>query len=231
MSSHRLSRPPTTKEQIARKYDDEATGYSERFVDQEGIAERYTWLVAQWGGHLPRGAQVLEIGCANGFVTECLVRAGYRVTACDISFKMVQAARRRLERAGLTADFLVCDVDALSIEGTFEATIALMRTFFRFTENPQTTLSRLSSITATKLLVDLNPRHQDLQAAIDTMGRVGFGEPSWRPLFVPQNVRVPNQLRPAVRMAETIPGLRSLAMRYKFNVVVKGERAPDRASP
>jgi ubiquinone/menaquinone biosynthesis C-methylase UbiE len=53
------------------------------------------------------GLDVLEVGCGSGPLTEWLVAQGARVTAFDVSPRMLQLAK---ERVGDSAQFLVADV-------------------------------------------------------------------------------------------------------------------------
>src|SRR5919202_4898412 len=43
-------------------------------------------------------AQILDVGCGPGWMSELLARCGYWVTGIDISEDMVEIARRRVER-------------------------------------------------------------------------------------------------------------------------------------
>lgn len=53
---------------------------------------------------------VLEIGCGNGVSTRGVARSAKRVVACDVSAKLIDAAKRRAEAAGLTnIEFHVVD--------------------------------------------------------------------------------------------------------------------------
>jgi 2-polyprenyl-3-methyl-5-hydroxy-6-metoxy-1,4-benzoquinol methylase len=60
-----------------------------------------------------RGAEVLEIGCGMGLHTERMARAGAAVTAIDLSPTSIEATRRRLGLAGLSADVREADAEAL----------------------------------------------------------------------------------------------------------------------
>ncbi len=54
----------------------------------------YSHIVARLG--LPRRAQVLDVGCGPGWLSEFLVRCGYAVTGVDVSEDMVRIARERI---------------------------------------------------------------------------------------------------------------------------------------
>ena len=62
-------------EDLRDKYDRLAGSYTSRYADPRAVARFYTALVAKWGPPARRGATVLELGCADGFMTEALLRA------------------------------------------------------------------------------------------------------------------------------------------------------------
>ena len=57
-------------------------------------------------------ADVLDVGCGTGSMSELLAHAGHRVTGVDLSPRMVEQARAKLAAAGLTGRFLVGDAAA-----------------------------------------------------------------------------------------------------------------------
>lgn len=72
---------------------------------------------AAWAGLLsawlpPRPADVLDVGCGTGSLSELIAQAGHRVTGVDLSPRMVEQARTKLEASGLDARFLVGDASA-----------------------------------------------------------------------------------------------------------------------
>lgn len=65
---------------------------------------------------LPPGARVLDVGCGPGWISEWLVRCGFRVTGVDISPDMLVVARERI--AAIDPEQLGAELTA---EATFEA--------------------------------------------------------------------------------------------------------------
>jgi magnesium-protoporphyrin O-methyltransferase len=206
------------------KYDRGAGSYSSGFVDPASIARRQVELLTGWGAAVPAGASILELGCADGMITETLVAAGFSVTAVDFSPGMIGEARRRLERAGLEAAFLVADVNELDPAEDVDVVLGLMRTFFSYTTDPAEVLTRLARRVRRKLLVDFNPRTHPVSDAVGTMRAAGLGSVAWRPFFVPAHRRVARPTLAALRVAERLPPARGLILRRAFNAVVKGER-------
>ncbi|MGH2672746.1 MAG: class I SAM-dependent methyltransferase [Actinomycetota bacterium] len=210
---------------LAGKYDRIAErGYASRYADPGAIAERQVELLSSWGTPLPRGSRVLELGCADGFVTQMLVTAGFEVTAIDLSPGMIERARERLGRAGIHADLRVADLERLRLDDEYDAVLGLMWTFFAYMHEPARVLATLGERTRTKLLVDVNPRTHRLSDARRSVEDAGFASIRWRPFFVPQTHRVGRTGLAMLRAAERVPLLRDAALRRKFVAVVKGER-------
>jgi len=70
---------------------------------------RTAWA-SRLAGWLPTGPwDVLDVGCGTGSLTALLAQAGHRVTGVDVSPKMIERARTKLDDAGLPATFVVGD--------------------------------------------------------------------------------------------------------------------------
>jgi len=63
------------------------------------------------------GDRLLDVGCGTGLSFVALLDRGWKVTACDISPRMIEIAR---ERAGDRAELLVADMRALPELGEFD---------------------------------------------------------------------------------------------------------------
>lgn len=73
------------------------------------------------------GAQVLDVGCGGGLLSEALAREGAQVTALDLSPELVEIAKlhlleSRLTQPSLHVDYLLTSVEALAAErpGVFD---------------------------------------------------------------------------------------------------------------
>jgi ubiquinone/menaquinone biosynthesis C-methylase UbiE len=71
------------------------------------------------------GMRVLELNCGTGIDAVHLAKLGVRVVACDLSPKMIDTARQRLNAAGLDGrvDFRVLDtekIETLSVQAPFD---------------------------------------------------------------------------------------------------------------
>ena len=205
------------------KYDKAAETYSSRYADSDAIARRQRDLMASWGSRVLPGASVLELGCADGFATEVLVRAGYRVTAVDLSRRMIEVARARLAQRHLEAEFIVADVNEFLPSREYDAVLGLMWTFFAYARDPEDVLRGLAERTS-KILVDLNPRLLPSDRAVGALHAGGFPRVASRPFFIPQRYRPSPIARMGLRAAERTPGVRAMILKRKFVVILKGER-------
>lgn len=80
--------------------------------------------VEEFAGLLPEGGAVLDIGCGTGKpIGAYLLSRGFRLTAMDISSKMLNYARANLPGSQLVlSDFL--DFDESASEGSFDGILA-----------------------------------------------------------------------------------------------------------
>jgi SAM-dependent methyltransferase len=88
---------------LARAFDAIAIDY-DRFYGAEGN-QAMGWFrsenLALLEATFPLGSSLLEIGCGTGEEALHLARAGYRITATDVSPQMVAITRRKVQAAGL----------------------------------------------------------------------------------------------------------------------------------
>jgi len=170
------------------------------------------------------GASILEIGCADGVCSARVVAAGYRATGLDFSPRMIEATRRRLTAAGLTAELVLADLNFWQPSHPYDAVVALMWEFFTYVSHPAPVLGRVAAATQRKLLVDLDSRSTDRRAPMRCLRSAGFDRVSWRPFFVSQRVQLGRGASAAMRALESVRLVRSIPLRYKFVVVLKGEK-------
>jgi SAM-dependent methyltransferase len=72
---------------------------------------------------LPAGARMLDVGCGNGWTTLFLAEAGFRALGVDLVPANVELARARAARWDSEARFEVGDMEALAVDGPFEAAL------------------------------------------------------------------------------------------------------------
>lgn len=74
-----------------------------------------------------KGANVLDVGCGGGILSESLARAGARVTGIDLAPRVLEVARLHLHESGLSVDYRDIAVEALAAEmpASFDAVACL----------------------------------------------------------------------------------------------------------
>ena len=210
---------------LVTKYDRLAEKFAEReYANLRFYMQRRFTIAATWGRALEPGDSVLELGCGDGYLAQLFVQNGLHYSGGDISRQMVTMAERRLQQAGLKADFTVIDVTQMSLSESFDAVVAYMRTFFTYVRDPLTVLKRLRPSIRKKILLDLAPRRDmPLQAAIRVLEKAGFRNIAWRPFCVPQRKKLPVGLMKFLTIGENMPVFRKFLLHWKFVCVLKGE--------
>ncbi|MEU9305261.1 class I SAM-dependent methyltransferase [Streptomyces sp. NPDC048269] len=122
---------------------------------------RAAWaaLLTAW---LPSGpADVLDVGCGTGSLSELVATAGHRVTGVDLAPRMVERARSKLAGAGLPGRFLIGDA-ALPPTGEERFDVLLSRHLVWTLPDPQAALSEwVSRIRPGGLLVLIEGRWRE----------------------------------------------------------------------
>lgn len=207
------------------KYDLVADGFAERsWANLEfDMGHRFA-LATGWGAAIDPGDSVLEFGCGDGYLAQLFVESQRHYHGIDQSPQMVLMAQRRLARAGLKAEFAIADVQEFSLAAPVDAVVSYMGAFFTFVPEPLSLLRRLRPQIRKKIILDLNPRGRtDLASAIHMLEAAGFDHVTWRPFFVPMSIKLPQAALAVLASMEIVPLLRSLPLRWKFDVLLKGE--------
>ncbi|MFI9237166.1 class I SAM-dependent methyltransferase [Streptomyces sp. NPDC053079] len=87
----------------AQDFDDEP----DHGLRAAGTRAAWARVLSAWLPSAP--ADVLDVGCGTGSLSELIAEAGHRVTGVDLSPRMIEQARSKLTAAGLTGRFLVGD--------------------------------------------------------------------------------------------------------------------------
>ncbi len=213
------------RREVADKYDRGASTYSARYADPDAQSDFYLQRIERWAAPFPRTASVLEISCADGFMTEALVRRGFRVTGIDLSPEMVKVAKERLSSAGLEADLRVADANTFEPDRTWDVLLAPMATFYHYIDDPAALVARLAPSITGKVFVDLNPREVNPERAVLDLRAAGFtARTEWEPVYVPSSAKIGAAGRWTLRTVGSIPPVRSAILRRKFNVVAMGAK-------
>ena len=174
------------------KFSRLAWGFSEKsYANLEEFMGHRLDLILRWGAPLSPGDRVLELGCGDGYLGCLLAKCGMEYWGVDIAPGMVEVARERARAQGVNAWFEVMDIHDLSIEESFDAIIALMRTFFAYTRDPLKVLRWMRSHASKKIIVDWNHFCPlSLREAVQCIRMAGFGHVAVRPFLVPMNRKI-----------------------------------------
>jgi SAM-dependent methyltransferase len=88
------SAPPLAghTEQVRSLFDSKAAGWPGKYAADGRLAGRLTQLAAAVRMLTAPGGELLDLGCGSGDLARHLAAAGYRVTGCDISPRMLEQA-------------------------------------------------------------------------------------------------------------------------------------------
>jgi SAM-dependent methyltransferase len=210
---------------LVEKYDRIAENFAEAsYANLQFYMERRFAITTTWGIDLQPADSVLELGCGDGYLAQHFVQYGLRYRGADISPKMVAMAEQRLRQVGLKGEFMVADISRIVLSEPVDAVITFMRDFFTYSSSPLALLQRFRPYVRKKIILDLNPRKNvSLQAAVEILRQAGFTNVAWRPFFVPEDKKLPWGILKTLVACEDIPVLRSVPLRWKFHVLLKGE--------
>ena len=213
--------------ETAEKYDRIAGGFAERsWANLEFDMHHRLAISTAWGPRLDAGDSVLEVGCGDGFLAQLLIQQGLEYQGLDISPGMVAAARQRISTAGGRSRFGVGDAAQLILNEPVDGVVSYMGAFFTFIKEPLPLLHRLRPFIRKKIILDLNPRGKiSLDRAMTMLKQAGFVNIAWRPFLIPMSVKLPRPMLQAMCACEKVPGLRALPLRWRFDVLLKGETA------
>lgn len=204
-------------ESLADKYDRLAPNFAKgTYANLTFDMERRRHLAMEWGSRVVEGDSVLELGCGDGALAELFVRRGLRYSGTDLSPQMVRTTSTRLEALGAVADVFQGDVSELALARNYDLIVSYMGAFFSYVVEPVEVLRRFRPRIAKKIVVDVNPRIVPLKVAIGALESARYRDIRWRPFFVPMTVRLPTPVLQAFTLAESIPVLRRLPLRWKF---------------
>lgn len=117
---------PSHSGSVSSFFDGQARGWSKFYRAGAEMERRKQRFVDALRRRVRSGARVLDLGCGSGEITHACAEAGYDMTGCDISAKMLRAASARF--AGDRCRFVGADArlaPALPFEDSgFDAVIA-----------------------------------------------------------------------------------------------------------
>jgi SAM-dependent methyltransferase len=108
---------------VTELYDEHADLYDLAF--DWDVSEEVAWLHERLGAAC---RSVLEPGCGSGRILEAFARRGLHVAGIDRSPAMAEAAKRRLEAAGIAAEVFVADITDFDLVRRFDGAVCPINT-------------------------------------------------------------------------------------------------------
>lgn len=92
---------------------------------------------------LPRGSKLLDMACGHARHLRNLADRGYKMAGVDIAPDAVDLARRQLQKHGVEAELLCCDMRFIPFKSAFDGIFSMWTTFglFNSLENRQVLVS------------------------------------------------------------------------------------------
>jgi SAM-dependent methyltransferase len=189
--------------------------------------QRRAALVQNWGAPLDRGDRILELGCGDGALSCFLAAQGFEVTGFDIAPGMIEEARQRAAREGVSAHFEVADGDNFKVDQSYDAVISFMSAFFTYLEDPAGFITVALPFVRKKLILDWNFRSPcSFVQAAEVMRGAGLEHVEWRPWFIPHTTMGASNkgLRAWVEERPNLSLLALILKRWHYTVYLKGEK-------
>ena len=86
---------PSHSGSVSSFFDGQARGWSKFYRAGAEMERRQQRFVDALRRHVPQRATVLDLGCGSGEISKACADAGFDVTGCDISPKMLRIAKER----------------------------------------------------------------------------------------------------------------------------------------
>ncbi|HDR7949303.1 TPA: class I SAM-dependent methyltransferase [Bacillus toyonensis] len=129
-------------ESAEKKWDISAEYWNQNSQEMWDSGSRST-IIPFFEQYVEKEAQVLDVGCGDGYGTYKLSRVGYKAVGVDLSEIMIQKGKERGEDSNLS--FVKGDLSALPFENEqFKASMAINS--LEWTENPLQALNEIKRV-------------------------------------------------------------------------------------
>lgn len=91
-------------------------------------------------------AQVVDVGCGGGILSEALAAKGAKVTGIDVSKRALQVARLHLHESGLEVDYREQTAEALAIESPSSADVVTCLELLEHVPDPASVVAACGSL-------------------------------------------------------------------------------------
>lgn len=135
---------PKVKSDLKKMYDAMASSYGLEYQNSVGYYFMWRKIKAVLDlGCFSEGADLLEVGCANGPYTFEFARLGFKMTGLDLSERNIEEANKRAKVKDINnAKFIVGDAEKLLFpDNTFEGIISIST--LRYVPNLQKAINEM----------------------------------------------------------------------------------------
>jgi ubiquinone/menaquinone biosynthesis C-methylase UbiE len=151
MTSETLAAPTSTQnaEQIAYWNSAVADRWARRQAEIDAMMEPFTHALLGAANLGPDGPwRILDVGCGAGETTLLAAEIGHDVTGLDVSTSLLELAKTRAKKAGLTsANFFLGDASQMFIDPPFD--LVMSRFGIMFFDDPVKAFTNLAKLTKT----------------------------------------------------------------------------------
>jgi len=129
-------------------YEELFTNYVEKYENEsftQGTMGEVDFLESEINHD--KNSKILDVGCGTGRHSIELASRGYSVTGVDLSDNMLNAARKKAQKAGVSVDFIKADARNLPFQTEFDLVIMLCEGAFPLMETDQMNFQILESVT------------------------------------------------------------------------------------
>lgn len=140
---------------------------------------------------LVTGPNILDVGCGLGANAIPLAKAGYRVTAIDISQNLIDAAKEKAEAAGAEIEFIVGDATKTPITKKYET--ILMADVLEHVKEDEKLIGDMKKLLTDKgIIIAIVPAFESLRCPRDdAIGHIRrYGKDELRRKFLGQGLHI-----------------------------------------
>jgi 2-polyprenyl-3-methyl-5-hydroxy-6-metoxy-1,4-benzoquinol methylase len=121
-----------------------AAFWSENYQPGGGMDDRVAVFASALASRLPGGAEILDFGCGSGAIARRLADDGWRITGCDITPEMIEAARAEDTSRRVRWEHIGTTTALPFAAGAFDAVLA--SSVLEYVDRPDDTISYLARV-------------------------------------------------------------------------------------
>lgn len=210
------------------KYDSCADGFSEKeYANPERYNLRKVSIAVSKGRHhLKAGDTVLDLGCGDGITSYFFAKTYHlRVIGIDYSVEMVKSAKKRCMNCNPCPVFMHGDINLLDKLALPEDGSIKCATLFRSSYYISDWAGFAEDISkrCKKIVIDINPRTQDLELIKRAFRQTSLNKIITRPFFTSMKHSLPWIGYRMLEIFENVPIISNVLLKYRFFITFIAE--------